>query len=183
MSRPRLVIDTHWTPDLERVQGRWIQADKQFNQRNRALMKQYGRKAKDLTQDEAPKGKTGKFARGIRFRTYARAKTIMGFTITVPQPIGTFILKGTKKHIIKARNASALSFFWAKIGMRAVVPKHGGFKTHVRSDVLWIGKGHVDHPGTKANPFVQRAKRRWWPQMAKEIKGISRDYAADLVDL
>lgn len=183
MTSPRLVINTEITPGLDRVKGRWIKADKDYTRRNWALMGYWARRAKALTQAAAPVGKTGKFKKGIWAKRYRRSKTIVGFNITVPQPIGTFILKGTKAHKIRAKNASALAFFWDKIGMHVLVPRRGGFKTHVRSDTLWIGKGYVDHPGTKANPFVQRAKRRWWPQMAKELKQSARGYSSDLVDL
>ncbi len=184
MTKPRTFINIKMAPNLERdVKGRWKKASADFNRRNWILMGQYAKKAASYTQADAPEGKTGKFKKSIRARRYRRAKTIVGFTMSMAQPLGTFITKGTKRHIIRARSANALAFFWGKIGMRVVVPKRGGFKTHVRNDVLWVGKGHVNHPGTKANPFHVRAKRRWWPQMAKEIKRISRNYSADLVDV
>ncbi len=146
----------------------------------RSMMRDEGRKAKKITQDEAPEGKTGKFKKGIRFRTFQRTKTIMGFTISMPQPLGTYITEGTKPHRIAAKHKKALVFFWDKVGMKAVVPKGGGFKTHERGDVLWIGKGYIDHPGTKKNPFHKRAKRRWWPAIAKRMKRRTLKYAADL---
>ena len=183
MANPRLVTHTEITPGLDRVKGRWIRADKDFNRRNWDLMGYWARRAKALTQAEAPVGKTGKFKKGIWAKRYRRSKTIVGFNITVPQPIGTFILEGTKRHPITARKARALVFFWPKVGMVTVVPKRGGFSTHVKDNIYWVGKGYVDHPGTKANPFIQKARRRWWPQMAKELKRSARRYSSDLVDL
>jgi len=41
-----------------------------------------------------------------------------------------------------------------------VVPKGGGFKTHMAGGKLWIGKGFVQHPGTTPNPFPARALER-----------------------
>jgi hypothetical protein len=138
-----------------------------------------GREGVRLWRDEAPEGKTGKFKRGIGFRTYAKGEDRFTMTIHTPQPLGTFITEGTRAHPIRAKNARALSFFFAKIGLHLVVPKGGGFPTHVRDGVMWSGKGHVDHPGTKANPFHKRAYRRWKPKARQVMRRITHQWQAD----
>jgi hypothetical protein len=138
-----------------------------------------GREWKRLMQDEAPEGKTGKFKKGIGFRTFARGEDRFLMIGHMPQPLGTYITEGTKPHWIQAKNRRALSFFWPKIGMRVIVPKRGGFKTHVRNDVFWIGKGGVNHPGTKANPFHKRAYRRWRPKAKQVMRRITHHWQAD----
>ena len=180
---PRMRLNVELTPGLDRVKGRWVRATKDFNDRNYALMGHYARKASRLTKEEAPVGETGKFKKGIFARRKRRLKTVVGFTLTVPEPLGTFIRKGTKPHRIQARNANALVFPWAAKGLTVVVHKAPSWKTHVSNSVMWSGKGYVDHPGTKANDFVKRAQRRWYPQMAKELKRTARSYTKDLADV
>ena len=52
-----------------------------------------------------------------------------------------YVHKGTRRHVIRPKRAERLAFFWAK---------EGGvfFDTE------------VTHPGTKADPFLERAMRR-----------------------
>ena len=166
------------TPGFRDVRGRFVKANREMLDDWREAMRDEGRRAVRFTKDEAPEGKTGKFKKGIRFRTFQRTKTIMGFTISMPQPLGTFITEGTKRHKIAARRAKALVFFWPKVGMVTVVPKGGGFNTHVRDGTYWVGKGYVDHPGTKKNPFHIRAKKRWYPHLAKKMKRTVLRYSS-----
>lgn len=75
-----------------------------------------------------------------------------------------YVQRGTEPHTIRARQAKALSFKWAKAGgVRVVVPKKptrwGGLRKGKTGTVLWIGKGYVNHPGTKARPYMYRALR------------------------
>jgi hypothetical protein len=98
----------------------------------------------------------------------------------MPEPLATFIIEGTKAHQIAAKQANALFFYWPKIGRNVMVPKGGGFKTHLRGNTLWVGKGHVDHPGTKANPFPTRAMARWMPEARRELARISLRWAQDV---
>lgn len=62
-------------------------------------------------------------------------------------PYAGFVMYGTRPHVIRARRARALRFFWPKIG-RVVF-----FKS-------------VNHPGTKANRFLERAMN----QAARELR-------------
>lgn len=56
-------------------------------------------------------------------------------------PYAGFVMYGTRAHIIRARRARFLRFYWPKVG-RVVF-----FKS-------------VNHPGTKANRFLERALNR-----------------------
>lgn len=58
-------------------------------------------------------------------------------TATVDTEYAEYVSSGTRPHIIKPRNASALSFFWPKAGKTVVF-------------------AHVNHPGTKPNDFWTR---------------------------
>lgn len=56
---------------------------------------------------------------------------------------GQFVVRGTRPHIIKARNAPRLKFFW----IRAQKP---------------MSIVQVSHPGTAPNDFLRAALRRIW---------------------
>lgn len=62
--------------------------------------------------------------------------------VTAGAPYSKFVHEGTAAHVIRARNAQVLAFRWDKMGGRTVF-----FKS-------------VQHPGTKANPFLATAARR-----------------------
>lgn len=159
-------------PSFRNVLGQFTEANDELLDDKRDMMRRLGQKWVKFMRDEAPKGKTGKFAKSIRFTTKKSGDTIT-LDGTMPQPLGTFITEGTKPHIIAARNAGALRFFWPKVGMITIVPKGGGFKTHVRNGTLLVGKGFVNHPGTKPNPFNARAFAKWKPQATIELNRIT----------
>jgi hypothetical protein len=52
-----------------------------------------------------------------------------------------FLQEGTRPHIIRARRAAALHFYWEKMGRE-----------------VWFK--HVSHPGTRPNPFMSIAAAR-----------------------
>lgn len=63
--------------------------------------------------------------------------------------------EGTRPHRIAAVNARALAFNWPKVGALTFVPRAGGQRTGYRPDGTFvIGKGYVDHPGTRPVPFL-----------------------------
>jgi hypothetical protein len=151
---------------------KFAKANEELLRVRRKEMRQLGREYVRFERVEAPEGKTGKFKRGLGFKTFQRGETIV-MTAHMPQPLGRFITEGTKAHWIQAKNKKALFFMWPKFGGPVVVPKKGGFKTHVRKGTLWIGKGGVDHPGTEANPFHKRAYRRWRPGARKALRRMT----------
>lgn len=73
-----------------------------------------------------------------------------------------WVQRGTAPHTIRAKRAKALAFKWAKAGgVQTFVPKRPSGRTGLRKGkkgvVLWIAKGYVNHPGTKARPYMYRA--------------------------
>jgi hypothetical protein len=129
----------------------------QLVQETKPLVRVLGAKYVGYAREELKK--PGRFSEAISFQEFADGQSF-GFYGLSPKPIGHFIILGTKPHKIAPRRANALYFFWTKVGMYTVVPKGGGFKTHVAGGKLWIGKGFVQHPGTPPNPFPSRALER-----------------------
>lgn len=96
-----------------------------------------------LLKEEAPH-RTGEFAESIHVRSYVRGDTLELRTYHA-NPLGKWIVVGTAPHPIYARNFKFMVFWWEK-----------GFN----------GPGvyrfrRVNHPGTRPNPYVDRALQRW----------------------
>jgi len=145
-------------PPLRDIAKRFTVAEQQLPENIRNEMRVEGRRLTDLVVAEAPKA-TGKFASKISFRTYSTSKTT-GFSVFLPQPIGSYIIEGTKPHTIAAKRSGALSFFWSA-GPSG--PGRYAFKS-------------VFHPGTKPNKFTGRAFRRWMPGARGSLERISNRY-------
>ena len=172
---PGELIKVTVKPTFRDVRGRFAKADDRMREQKRLSMRYLGMRWVNIAREEAPKGKTGNFARSIIYRTSEQGNNVILQTYAA-QPLSTFIVRGTKSHQIPPRLAGALYFFWPKVGMFVVVPKNPKFRTHVSDDKLWVGKGYVDHPGTKPNPYVQRAYARWKPEAQPELRRIALKY-------
>lgn len=144
-------FEIEFRPTFRNLQGRYVKANKQILEDQRKGMREQGRRMVKLMREEAPED-TGKFKKRLGFKTFVQANTA-GFRVHMPQPLGNFIVKGTKPHIIRPKRKKAL---W------------------------WEGARHpvklVRHPGTKANKFVGRAFRRWFPGARRWIISISTRY-------
>lgn len=143
----------------------------QLAQEARPLVRTLGSRYVEHARAEAPK-RSGRFSQSISFQEFADGGSF-GFYGLSAKPVGHFIILGTKPHKIAPRRANALSFFWTKAGVYTVVPKAGGFKTHMAGGKLWIGKGFVRHPGTKANPFPARALARLKADVDNVLKTLA----------
>lgn len=141
----------------------------------RDLMDSEGGRLVKILRANAPK-KTGEFAKSIHHRVYT-VQAGAAFSIEMDSPLGTFITKGTKPHPIAARNAGALRFFWPLVGMVTMVPKGGGFRTHTAGGILWIGKGYVNHPGTRPNDFINRSVSVWKPGARQVLHFMAEGYS------
>lgn len=152
-------------PPYRDVKGRFIKADAELVEGKRSLMRSGGRRFVELAQDEAPK-RQGGFARRIKFKTYVESVTEVGFRVYMPQPLGGWIVHGTPAHAIPGMGGSGktLKFLWEK-GPRS----SSAFTSFHFYKSVW-------HPGTKANPFMSRAFKRWIPGARKGLAQISRNY-------
>lgn len=127
--------------------------------------------------------KTGNLANANQMTMRARRTSVTG---SVVNRVGYFwpVHDGARPHVIRAKNAKALAFKWAKIGgMQVFVPKkRGRMGTGVRRGrngmvAFWIGKGYVNHPGNRARPFMVRAGKeiaaqrgyKWTPGLGRLI--------------
>lgn len=143
----------------------------QLAQEAKPLVRVLGSKYVEYANQEAPR-RSGRFAKSITFQEFSDGGSF-GFYGLSPKPIGHFIILGTKPHKIAPRQANALYFFWTKVGVYTVVPKAGGFKTHMAGGKLWIGKGFVQHPGTPPNPFPSRALERLKADVDKVLQTLA----------
>jgi hypothetical protein len=158
---PSFVVEVDFTK-LRSLKGRFITAARWFSERRREIVRTLGRRWVELAQDYAPK-RSGEFSKGIHFSSFTEQSRV-GFHGYVPQPLGSYITEGTRPHEIRAVNTGALYFIWKEQGdLETLVPRVGGRRTrheiHRKAgrDILIIGKGYVEHPGTVANPFTARA--------------------------
>lgn len=166
-------------PTIRNVRGQFAKATKKLVENQRKATRVLARRWVVMAKEEAP-SKTGKFRKSIKYKEFTK-KAEVGFSTESKQPLGRFIVYGTRPHKIRARRKKALYFFWGKIGKFTVVPKGGGFSTHMADNKLWIGKGYVQHPGTKPNDYVSRTYVRWIKDMNKEINAVADKYVVDLV--
>ncbi|WP_228980121.1 hypothetical protein [Streptomyces sp. DH12] len=87
-----------------------------------------------FVEEEAP----GSMGRHVTWKVEQGPGGLQG-VITVDHPAVRYVLDGTRPHLIRPRRAKALRF------------EVGGRVTYAKI---------VRHPGTRANPFLQRALRR-----------------------
>lgn len=156
-------------PTFRGIGGRWETGSKELLNSKRDMVRGLGSQMQDYARQEAPKGRTGKFSENISFRTYIKGKNETGFTISMIQPLGRWIMEGTAPHAIVARNAKALRFLWER-GPRS----SGTFTAYHFYVSVW-------NPGTKPNPFMDRAYRRWLPGARADLRKISRDFVRTFV--
>jgi hypothetical protein len=177
------VIEIDYTK-LRSYKGRFITAGQWMSKKRHEQIMDIGRRWVELAREYAPK-RTGEFARGIRYTTYEQENEV-GIRGYIPQPLGSFIIEGTKPHQIRAKNAGALHFIWEEADyIEVIVPRVGGRKTELMiggglldKDLLVIGKGYVQHPGTKPNPFTARALDQVHVEASGMVKNAVAGYRA-----
>lgn len=175
-----MTVQPVFEPRFRDLAGRFVKASKTIDKDVQTRVKNLGARWVEIAQSEAPR-KTGTFASSIRYYPFTDGDTF-GFKGVSQQPLGSYIKFGTKPHAIRARNAGALRFFWVKTGLDTIVPKRGGFKTHKVGNALFIGKGRVDHPGTKPNPYHLRAFEKWFPEVQTEVRSLTKEFVIRLAE-
>jgi hypothetical protein len=98
-------------------------------------------------QAEAPR-KTGKLKASVQKQTYGSRGLV--FLSKAVAPHWVYVIFGTRAHIIRAKHKKALK-----------VPGFGVFKS-------------VQHPGTKANPFVDKGAQRAEGEIQQKINAFEK---------
>lgn len=80
--------------------------------------------------------RTGKLSQSILKRPVISSGDTLSVTVGAYQPYAIYVHEGTKPHIIRARNANVLAFYW---------PAKGTGMFFFKS---------VNHPGYKGNKFL-----------------------------
>lgn len=145
-------------PTWRDARGRFARAEQALLAARRDEYRALGAQARDALRAAAPR-KTGKFAAGIRYRTFERGDDL-GVTLSVPAPLGDYITEGTKAHVIRPVSASVLAF------------EAGGETVFAR---------YVNHPGTRPNPFIARTLDGLQPQIETAQRRISTRFEAEFV--
>ena len=158
----KAVFEIKWSPLLRDVQGRFTKATKELMEKQRREIRPQAQRLLALTREEAP-ARTGAFREKIRYQTFTEGSWV-GFKVLMPQPLATFIIKGTRRHPIVARRARSLRFYWED------GPKGPGIYFYYA----------IDHPGTKPNRFAGRAVRRWRPGARMWNRSLARAYIQEL---
>ena len=112
-----------------------LERDGQAEGFTRAQARRVAEQAREL----AP-SRTGKLRQSIDVeqRRDTAGRFTPGWAVVSDAPYALYVHEGTRPHVIRARRAAALVFYWEKVG--AVV----AFR-------------QVNHPGTRAQPFLRDA--------------------------
>ena len=158
----KAAFEVKWSPLLRDVEGKFTKATKKLMEKQRRELRPQARRLVGLMQEEAP-SRSGAFKAKIRYQTFTEGSWV-GFKVLMPQPLATFIIRGTRPHPIVARRAKSLRFFWEK------GPKGPGIYFYFA----------VRHLGTKPNRFAGRAVRRWRPGARVWNRSLARSYIQEL---
>lgn len=110
---------------------------------------------------------TSNLANSLTYTMRARRTYVAG-TVETRVKYAEYVHNGTRPHKIYPKGKGALAFDWPKVGMRVVVPRAGRHRAggsyagpvkSKRGAYFLISKGYVNHPGTKARPFLIMALR------------------------
>lgn len=112
--------------------------------------------------------RTGNLANSLTMTMRAR-RTFVAGTVETRVKYAEYVHNGTRAHKIYPKKG-ALVFEWAKVGMKTVVPRGGrhravsGWAGPVKpkygQPYFLISKGYVNHPGTRARPWLMDALRQ-----------------------
>jgi hypothetical protein len=153
-----------------------VQATKELPGAVRTSVKQVGALFAGYMAEEAPVD-TGRLAGSISFRMVGQyeGKATAGSTNVEYAPDVAF---GTKPHVIRPRSAKVLAFV-ARAGKNAegrqlYQSAKTGKSVVTKSRGKMIFARAVNHPGTKANPFHDRAAARTMPEIPRVVEQALR---------
>lgn len=98
--------------------------------------------------DAAPRGKTGRLKASVKKQTFGSRGLV--FVSKAIAPHAFYVLEGTRPHKIVAKHKKALK-----------IPGFGVFKS-------------VQHPGTKANPFVDKGAAKAQGEIQQKINAFEK---------
>lgn len=160
------IITVTSRPPFRDIHGRFIHAEKAMLEEKRDQMRKLAKDWVEAAKKEAPRGKgqrSGRFVQSISTKTFI-SKNEVSFRAYDAMPLGGWIREGTKPHIIRAKNARRLYFYWPR-----------GFR-----GPGWYAFVRVHHPGTKPNPYHIRATKVWRMKAVAALQKISRKYTVTL---
>lgn len=148
-----------------RALGKFAKTNPKMVEKKRAEMRALGQKIANALVNRAPR-KTGEYARSINFKTY-ETNNVISLRFYAAQPLTGWIRGGTKPHIIAARNAKNLRFYWDK------GPRGAGIYFYP----------YVHHPGTKPNDFFSEVYSQYSPEMRATLSRMAANYAQELAQV
>ena len=144
-------------PEVREISSRMARATKNMFGRGSGDLQQMAGTLVKYVQMEAPR-KTGKSASMITYKTFVRGLNI-GFSIELPEVYSKFVIPGTRAHVITPRHAKALRFV---VGGKVVFTQR------------------VNHPGTKPNPFPEKAIEKWRPVAQAGLQRIGNRWVTEV---
>lgn len=152
-------------PSFRDQRGRWAKATPELLREKRFAAIRLGVTFVRRARQEAPK-RSGRYARSLAVRSTRGAESV-GFELVAPQPLTKWIVEGTEPHDITPRGPGyPLRFFWAN---GPAGPRYYHFY-------------RVRHPGTKPNPYLDRAHEAWLPDARFEMNKIASRYVTTVVN-
>lgn len=99
---------------------------------------------------------TGNLRASITMKITKSGQEIIG-SVGTGVNYAPYVHDGTRPHKIRAKSGKSLVFFWPAVGAVTVVPAHPfGWTGHfAKGSRFMVGKGYVNHPGTKGRPFLR----------------------------
>lgn len=158
-----LSFDARMEPPVDELVARFKGAGRILNQQQAQRMNVLGNRLLGLIRDGAPHA-TGKYASRITLTTH-RSGDSYNVEIRAPEPLTTWLTRGTRAHEIRPKGPGyPLRFYWAK------GPKGPGVYHFMR---VW-------HPGTRGKPFIASAYRQWKPEAEAEMRSLVKSYVRSL---
>ena len=153
------------TPDLAEMARRAGKSQDEIVGYLRQVMARQAVRFRAMGYEAAPK-RTGQYAGSIETQPITGANEA-GFKALSAAPLGTFIQKGTRPHVIRARNARFLVFYRPKTGWVMFLKS----VNHINLLSNYLSQ-FVIHPGTAANPFIERTLNAWLPGIQSDLRAI-----------
>lgn len=150
-----------WGPEIQAVLREMGSADKTFAKTYREEVRILGAQWLEIAREEAPvehgpgaSAEAGTLRDSLTFRTYIRSDGVE-MRAYPESPIGKWVIQGTSPHSENAHTPPPHMVFYWERGFAG--PGVYRFK-------------HVNHPGAKPNPFLDRAYDRWLPDAEKSLQ-------------